>query len=92
MFLGIGAENFQLFLQYHNPTYCVMVPLISSFGMIGNFISIFILARKPFRTNILFAYLQCLSIVDFMFLLITCILASLGHFIRYLDSTKRNRP
>ena len=86
MFLGIGAEDFQLFLQYHNPTYCTMVPLICSLGLIGNFISINILARKPFRTNILFAYLQSLSVVDFMFLLITCILASLGHFMRYLES------
>ena len=80
--MSIVAYDYEAFENYHNFTSCTILPFITSIGMVGNLISIAILSRKPFRTNVLFAYLQCLSFMDFMYLLVTLVSVLTGHFVR----------
>ena len=78
-----GVEFYDILIEFHTTTNCVFLPIISIMGMIGNLISVLILQRKPFKTNILFAYLQCLSTVDFIYLFFVFVWAVFGHSIRY---------
>ena len=59
----------------HNPTvghfWLILLPPISILGCIGNVVSIWILLRKPFKSNIIYAYFLSLALTDFFYLVIT---------------------
>jgi hypothetical protein len=63
--------------NHNNATYITLVPLVAAIGILGNLTSILILSRKPFRINILFAYLKSLAIVDFFYLAFTLVLCAI---------------
>lgn len=63
--------------------YCVVLPIISAIGIIGNTVNLIVLQRGNFK-GFMFTYMQLLSLTDIGYLLFTvqaCIFTDLGYFI-----------
>ena len=71
-----NVESLNLVNFLYNSILCV--------GILGNFVNIIVLARRNMRRLIVFRMLLCLSIVDFIFLIL-CALQTLVGNLFYTD-------
>ena len=63
--------------------YCIILPLISVFGIVSNILNLCVLSKNQFQ-RVMFSYMKVLSMSDIAYLVYTiqaCIFTDLGYFL-----------